>query len=132
MKTNLNPSTLVLASLLVLANLAAPISAQTTYTPYTFTNFAGQPGVPGSSNGVGNAAQFFSPQGVALDAATNLYVADNQNHQIRRVAPDDTVTVIAGSIGLAGYADGVGLGAPQFNAPMAIAIDTSSNLYLAD
>jgi len=132
MKTKLNLLTLFLAASVVLANVAPRAGAQTVYTPYTFSNFAGQPGVVGSANGVGNAAQFYDPQGVALDAATNLYVADNLNHQIRRIAPDGTVTVIAGSIGLAGYADGVGLGAPQFNAPMAIAIDVSSNLYIAD
>lgn len=117
---------------LALASTPLSVRAQTIYTPYTFTNFAGQPGVPGSANGVGSAAQFFNPKGVALDAATNLYVADLQNHQIRKVAPDGTVTTIAGSIGLAGYADGVGLGAPQFNALMALAIDSSSNLYIAD
>ena len=115
-----------------LASMALSARAQTIYTPYTFTNFAGQPNVLGSANGVGNAAQFFNPRGVALDAATNLYVADLQNHQIRRVAPDGTVTTIAGSIGLVGYADGVGLGAPQFNALMALAIDSSTNLYVAD
>jgi sugar lactone lactonase YvrE len=132
MKTKFIQAPAALVALLFFANLAPWSGAQTVYTPYTFINFAGQPGVVGSSNGVGNAAQFYLPQGVALDSATNLYVADNQNHQIRRIAPDGTVTVIAGSLGLTGYADGVGLGAPQFNAPMAIAIDTSSNLYVAD
>jgi hypothetical protein len=132
MKTKFNRSTFFFAWSLVLANLALRMGAQTVYTPYTFFNFAGQPGVPGSSDGIGSAAQFSLPQGVALDSATNLYVADNQNHQIRRIAPDGTVTVVAGSIGLTGYADGVGLGAPQFNAPMAVAIDTLSNLYIAD
>ena len=132
MKTKLHQSTILLAVLLAVGNLAPRLVAQTVYTPYTFINFAGQPGVIGSSNGVGSAAQFYNPQGVALDAATNLYVADELNHQIRRIAPDGTVTVIAGSIGLMGFADGVGLGAPQFNAPMAVAIDTKSNLYVAD
>jgi len=132
MKTKPNQLPLFLILSLVLVNLASWVDAQPVYTPYTFGNFAGQPGVVGSSNGVGNAAQFYLPQGVALDSATNLYVADTQNHQIRRIAPDGAVTVIAGSIGLAGYADGVGLGAAQFNAPMAIAIDTFSNLYIAD
>jgi hypothetical protein len=122
-------STLIALAIAVMPPIA---SAQSIYTPYSFTNFAGQPALPGSANGIGSAAQFSLPEGLALDAATNLYVADLQNNQIRKVAPDGTVTTVAGSIGLAGYVDGVGLGAPQFNMLMALAIDTTSNLYIAD
>jgi sugar lactone lactonase YvrE len=137
-KTKLYPTPLLprlhtILTCAVLVNAIAPMArAQSIYTPYTFANFAGQPTVAGAANGVGTNAQFSLPEGLALDARTNLYVADLQNNQIRKVGPDGTVTVVAGSLGLAGYADGVGLGAPQFNLLMALAMDTATNLYVAD
>src|SRR5258707_1186637 len=51
-------------------------SAQPIYTPYAFTNFAGQPGIVGAADGIGNAAGFNLPHGIAADNAGNLYVSD--------------------------------------------------------
>jgi hypothetical protein len=63
-------------------------------------------GTPGFRDGVGAAAQFNKPQGVAVDLARNVYVADTGNHCIRRVLPDGTTTTFAGSCGTAGLRDG--------------------------
>ena len=50
---------------------------------------AGLAGVPGSTDGTGAAARFRGiNRGMVFDAAGNLYVAENQNHTIRRIAPD--------------------------------------------
>jgi DNA-binding beta-propeller fold protein YncE len=82
----------------------------------------------GFADGSGNAAQFFSPSGIAIDAAGNLYVADTYNHRIRKVTPKGEVSTIAGSE--EGFADGQG-SAAQFNIPFGIAIDAAGNLYVA-
>lgn len=95
------------------------------------TLLAGSPGLPGSSDGQGSNAQFRNPGGLALDPAGNLVVADTGNHTIRRIAPDGTVTTLAGSPGVPGSADGVGAQA-RFNAPYGIAVDGSGTVYIAD
>ncbi|HJW57363.1 MAG TPA: NHL repeat-containing protein [Burkholderiaceae bacterium] len=85
----------------------------------------------GSADGIGAAAQFTNPQGVAADAQGNLYVADTAMHTIRRVTPAGAVTTWAGSAGMQGDADGVGAAA-RFNLPTDVAVDASGNLYVTD
>ena len=124
--------TVLALTLFGLGLTATQSRAQSIYTPYAFTNFAGQPGVSGSTDGIGQAAQFYFPHGVALDSATNLYVADTQNHVIRRITPARVVTTIAGSAGKHGNVDGVGTGAAQFNSPIGLSVDSAGNLYVGD
>ncbi len=95
------------------------------------TTLAGSPGVAGSSNGVGNGALFWRPTGLALDANTNLYVADNGNHSIRMITPAGLVTTIAGAAGYPGYSNGPTFLA-QFKNPAGVAVDAASNIYVAD
>lgn len=95
------------------------------------TLLAGSPGVPGSADGIGSAAQFRYPGGLAFDPAGNLLVADTGNHTLRRIAPDGTVTTVAGAAGTAGYTDGVG-SAARFNAPVGLAVDGTGFVYIAD
>ena len=77
------------------------------------TLVAGASGLPGSTDGQGANARFNLPGGLAFDPAGNLVVADTGNHTIRRIAPDGTVTTLAGSAGLQGTTDGVApAGAP--------------------
>ncbi len=73
-----------------------------------------------------------SPQGVAYDAAGNLYIADARNHQVTRVDTAGQLTIVAGT-GRQGFAgDGGAATAAELNAPTGLAIDASGNVYLAD
>lgn len=95
------------------------------------TLFAGSPtGAPGNANGTGSAATFHNPTGVAVDAAGNVYVADESNNEIRMITPAGVVTTFAGS-GTAGNSDGTGTAA-TFNTPDGIAIDSTGNLWVTD
>ncbi len=85
---------------------------------------------PGAANGVGTAASFYFPYGVATDAAGNIYVADAFNHQIRKIGLDGTVTTLAGN-GSDGNVDGPAATA-RFSYPFAVATDSVGNVYVAD
>lgn len=94
------------------------------------TTLAGN--VRGFADGVstGSIPSFNNPLDIAVDANGNMFVADTDNHRIRKVTPNGVVTTIAGS-GNPGFADGIGTNA-SFFAPNALAIDTSGNLFVAD
>ncbi|MGI8550407.1 MAG: protein kinase domain-containing protein [Dehalococcoidia bacterium] len=98
------------------------------------TTVAG-PGVAGSADGRRTSSQFANPEGMAMDKAGNLYVADTGNNRIRKITPDGDVTTIAGSggygVGGGGLADGPGASA-QFRLPTGVAVDGGGNLYVAD
>lgn len=93
------------------------------------TTLAG--GGVGSGDGVGVAAGFNGPTGLAIDGSGNLYVADAYNRTIRKVTPAGQVTTLAGTAGAPGYADGIGAAA-RFNRPLFLTLDASGNLYVAD
>ncbi len=106
-------------------------SAQSVYTPYTFSTLAGMAGSFGCTNGTGSAARFASPLSVTVDAATNVYVADNGNNTIRKVTSTAVVTTLAGLPGTFGSANGTG-SAARFNFPCGAAVDSAGNVYVAD
>ncbi len=98
------------------------------------TTLAGS-GNAGSSNGIGAAASFNSPIGLAVDRVGNVYVADYGNQMIRMISPSGMVTTLAGT-GTKGSANGAG-NASTFNEPTGIAIDNSltinsGTIYIAD
>ncbi len=97
---------------------------------FTFSTLAGNAGY-GSVDGTGSAARFNYPQGVAADAAGNVYVADAQNCTIRKITSAGVVTTIAGLAGNPGAVDGTNGGA-RFAFPAGVAVDGSGNVYVAD
>jgi hypothetical protein len=86
---------------------------------------------PGKVDGVGAAARFNVPQGVATDGAGNVYVADSGNSTIRKITPTGVVTTLAGSAGVIGNADGTGAAA-RFSVPVGVATDDAGDVYVAD
>jgi sugar lactone lactonase YvrE len=97
----------------------------------TVTTFAGSDGGPGYRDGAGNAARFFAPWALTVDASGNILVADSNAHTIRHVTPSGVVTTLAGVAGEWGSANGRG-GVARFGTPYTIAADSSGNVYVAD
>lgn len=93
------------------------------------TTFAGD-GSYGFRNGSGVGANFNEPNGVAVDNAGNVYVADVGNHAIRKITPTGEVSTLAGN-GAKGFVNGIG-SAALFHAPVGIAVDGVGNVYVAD
>jgi sugar lactone lactonase YvrE len=122
---------ILLAFGVLLCVLGAPrlARAQAIYEPYSFATFAGNG--PGSTDGTGRVARFYAPQGVAVDSAGNVYVADTFNNTIRKIDPSGVVSTVAGLAGSAGSADGAGTNA-RFFRPWGVAVDKAGNVYVAD
>ncbi|MBL6636392.1 MAG: hypothetical protein ISP35_09375, partial [Ilumatobacteraceae bacterium] len=95
------------------------------------TTLAGTAGSSGSVDGTGAAARFKNPRGVAVDGVGNVYVADTDNHVIRKVTPGGVVTTLAGTAGSSGSVDGTGAAA-RFNSLRGVAVDGVGNVYVAD
>lgn len=83
----------------------------------------------GSTDGTALLAKFNGPNGLCLDSAGNIYVADAGNHRIRKISPSGVVTTLAGSS--PGFQDGTGTSA-YFYSPTDITIDAAGNLYVTD
>jgi sugar lactone lactonase YvrE len=81
----------------------------------TVTDFAGQPGEPGSSDGT-DAARFSGPSGIAVDTDGTIFVADTGNNAIRKITPDGAVSTVI---------------ATRFR-PLGMAVDLFGNLYTTD
>jgi hypothetical protein len=96
------------------------------------TTIAGSPETWGSTDGTGSAARFSGPAGMAVDGSGNLFVADTNNHTIRKVViATASVTTLAGSARNNGNADGTGAAA-RFWGPWGVASDGSGNLFVVD
>lgn len=91
--------------------------------------------VSGSMNGTGVAAEFNSPEGVAVDGSGNVYVGDSGNNLIRIISAGGVVTTLAGGGSSGGTASGntnaTGTSA-TFDQPRGLAVDSSGNVYAAD
>lgn len=87
-------------------------------------------GGSGFLNGIGVAATFSDPEGVAVDSSGNVYVADAANRAIRKISPTGVVSTLAGT-GSIGFVDGNGSTA-SFNHPLGLAVDITGNVYVSD
>lgn len=78
------------------------------------------------------SAQLNRPYAVAVNEAGVLFITDGNNHRVRKVSVDGTITTVAGT-GTAGYGgDGGPATSAQFNLPLGVAVDSSGNLYISD
>ena len=86
----------------------------------------------GGDGGPATSAELQSPVGVAVDSAGNLYIADQGNNVIRKVANNGTITTVAGN-NAEGYSgdNGQATNATLY-APAGVALDSAGNLYIAD
>jgi streptogramin lyase len=101
---------------------------------WVVTTIAGLSGSFGSADGIGSAARFIYPTGIAAGSDGNLYVADQGNNTVRRISPAGTnwlVFTVAGVAGSSGSTDGFGP-AVRFNSPFGVAVDINNNLYVSD
>ena len=113
-------------------NTNPPLTTTTVQNPSNLNLLAGGLGGAGNVNGKGIAARFDSPAGVVVDVDGNLYVLDAGNHTIRKVSTSGEVTVLAGTTGVSGNADGVGIAA-SFSFRYrddSMAIDSVGNIYV--
>jgi hypothetical protein len=91
-------------------------------------------GAIGSADGTNRSASFSAPSGTAPDSVGNVYVTDQVNFTIRKLAPDGTnwvVSTIAGLASATGQADGTNSDA-RFNYPGGVAVDGGGSIYVAD
>jgi sugar lactone lactonase YvrE len=85
-----------------------------------------------AGNGGAATNASLNPEGVALDASGNLYIADNHNNRILKVGTNGIITSVAGN-GSANYAgDGGAATNASLNVPANVALDIAGNLYIAD
>jgi hypothetical protein len=95
------------------------------------STLAGVPGVQGSQDGLGPQARFSFPAAVAIGPDDSVYVADGNNHIIRRIDVSGSVRTVAGSAGVRGTADGLA-GDARFNAPSGLAFGADGALYVSE
>jgi trimeric autotransporter adhesin len=82
-------------------------------------------------NGTAANAQFYQPEGVAIDSAGRMYVADTYNNRVRMIA-NGVITTVAGT-GIQGFSgDGGPATSAQLATPLGVAVDPAGNLYIAD
>jgi DNA-binding beta-propeller fold protein YncE len=97
----------------------------------TVSTLAGTGSATPFADGEGSAATFNYPCGIALDASGNLYVADQDNHRIRKITPAGVVSTAAGTGNSTPFTNGA-LNVATFQYPGEVAVDAAGNLYVAE
>ncbi|GHC84162.1 NHL repeat-containing protein [Streptomyces flavofungini] len=85
----------------------------------------------GGDGGPATAAQFSHPRAVAVDSTDNLYIGDEYNQRIRKVARDGRITTVAGNPDGGPVAEGVQATSAKLWNPVGVAVDTAGNLFIA-
>jgi uncharacterized protein (TIGR03437 family) len=91
----------------------------------------GAPGYSGDG-GPATSAMLNYPEGIALDAAGNLYIADRSNSRVRRVTPAGVISTIAGNGNSAYSGDGVLPTSTAVDQPQGVTVDAAGNLYISE
>ncbi len=95
------------------------------------TTIGGLAGVPGASDGNASTSRFNRPEGLAIDAQGNLYIADSGNHTIRVIQASGLIVTFAGRAGAVGAKDDLRNDA-TFNFPTGLAFDGLGNLVVTE
>lgn len=91
----------------------------------------GQPGFSGDG-GSAMKARLNEPYGIAIDNSGNIYIADSENHRVRKISRDGVINTIAGT-GVPGFSgDGRMAVKAQLNSPQAIFVATSNEIFIND
>jgi sugar lactone lactonase YvrE len=102
----------------------------------TFCTSAGHATPSCGDGGSATAAQLGQPEGVAVDPAGDLFIADSDDEEVREVAPSGRISTIAGNGTPCGAAPACGDGGPATHAelwaPNAVALDSAGNLFIGD
>ncbi|WP_217591933.1 S-layer homology domain-containing protein [Cohnella sp. GbtcB17] len=125
---------MLLGILLLVIQGGLPAAVQAATITYGATTVAGTTGSSGFSGdeGAATAAKLNTPNAVAVDGSGNIYIADTENHRIRKVGTDGKISTVAGT-GTQGYnGDNRAATAANLDTPTAVAVDGSGNLYIAD
>ncbi|MEV7081619.1 RICIN domain-containing protein [Streptomyces sp. NPDC093516] len=86
----------------------------------------------GGDGGQAASAPLYSPMAVVVDSADTLYIADTNNHRVRKVAADGTISTVAGTSTPGPDGDGGPAVKAQLKSPHGLAVDCVDNLYIAD
>lgn len=120
-----------LTSLLVLSVIYPTFTFAAKDNLYNVTTLAGS-GKAGYADGTGTAASFHGPNGIAVDAAGNIYVSDRENFVIRKITPSGVVTTFAGTAGKTGNTDGLTTSAKFSSVMINMVHDNADSLYVSD
>lgn len=97
------------------------------------TFFAGTGGIGDMGDGgPATNARFDSPEDVAIAADGTVYVADRDNHKIRKITADGYISTLAGTGAPGHISDGAAATAAMLNMPSGVAVDGAGNVYIAD
>ncbi|HEY9855865.1 MAG TPA: IPT/TIG domain-containing protein [Stenomitos sp.] len=95
------------------------------------TPFAGL-GASLGDNGPATSAKLYSPQGMVVDAAGNVYIADANQYRVRKVDPSGIITTVAGTGTAGSGGDGGQATMAQLSSPWGLAMDAAGNLYISE
>ncbi|GAA1879896.1 RICIN domain-containing protein [Streptantibioticus ferralitis] len=83
-------------------------------------------------DGLATAAELNYPYGIAVDSTGTLYIADTENHRVRKVTADGKISTVAGTVSAGPKGDGGPAISAQLKYPNAVAVDSAGTLYIAD
>ncbi len=94
------------------------------------TTVAGSAGAPGTADGIGTTASFYSPTTLTVDGTGNVYVGDGASSILRRISPTGLVSTISGKAWECGGTDGA-IAIATFCNPKGIATDANGNIFVS-
>ena len=98
----------------------------------TISTFVGTDSRNIGDGGPATHARLVRPEGVALDALGNVYIADENNHRVRKVDAAGTITTFAGTGEQGFLGDGWPASQAKLSYPKGVAVDRLGNVYIAD